>query len=73
MENLKPDGDPWIVVFDAERRYSVWPQDRPVPLGWIEAGFSGSRLECLQHIGTVWTDPRPLSLRLAMDSDQRLQ
>jgi MbtH protein len=51
------------VVVIHEEQYSVWPVDRPVPAGWREAGFTGTREECLAHVDEVWTDMRPLSLR----------
>ncbi|PCD68902.1 MbtH family protein [Rhizobium phaseoli] len=72
MDNLEPRDDLWIVVIDTERHYSVWPQDKRIPVSWETAGFAGSRQECLVHIRDVWTDPRPLSLRSAMAADARL-
>lgn len=51
------------VVVNEEEQYSIWPADRPLPLGWSDTGNEGSKSECLDHIGTVWTDMRPLSLR----------
>lgn len=54
------------VVVNHEEQYSIWPVDRELPLGWSEAGKSGTKAECLAHIDTVWTDMRPLSLRRAM-------
>ena len=35
------------------------------PAGWHDAGFAGTREECLSHIDTVWTDMRPRSVREA--------
>jgi MbtH protein len=54
------------VVVNTEEQYSIWPADREAPAGWSEAGFSGTREACLDHIETVWTDMRPLSLRKRM-------
>lgn len=51
------------VVLNHEEQYSIWPAERPCPAGWNDAGFSGSKAECLAHIKQVWTDMRPLSLR----------
>ncbi|MEV8097871.1 MbtH family NRPS accessory protein [Kitasatospora sp. NPDC085879] len=53
-----------LVVVNHEEQYSVWRADRDLPAGWRAEGFAGSRQECLAHIGEVWTDMRPLSLRL---------
>ncbi|MER5300780.1 MbtH family protein [Streptomyces lasiicapitis] len=54
------------VVVNHEEQYSLWPVDLEVPLGWTETGFTGSRDECLAHIGEVWTDITPLSVRQAL-------
>jgi len=54
------------VVVNAEEQYSIWPAERDNPLGWSDAGFTGSKRDCLLHIEQVWTDMRPLSLRQRM-------
>ncbi len=56
----------WVVRND-EEQYSIWLADREVPLGWHREGTEGTRQACLDHIGTVWTDMRPLSLRRRME------
>jgi uncharacterized protein YbdZ (MbtH family) len=57
----------FVVVVNDEEQYSIWPTDREVPDGWRDAGKRGLRPECLAYIDEVWTDMRPLSLRVAMD------
>ena len=61
--------DPTIykVVVNHEEQYSVWPTDRENPVGWRDAGKTGSMDECMDHIREIWTDMRPLSLRQEMD------
>ena len=54
------------VVINDEEQYSIWPQGRQLPAGWRGIEWQGSKDECLAHISTVWTDMRPLSLRVAM-------
>jgi MbtH protein len=54
------------VVRNDEEQYSIWPTTSTPPLGWTRVGFSGAKAECLEHINTVWTDMRPLSLRQQM-------
>ncbi|HEX7645162.1 MAG TPA: MbtH family protein [Burkholderiaceae bacterium] len=54
------------VVFNHEKQYSIWPKDRENALGWFDDGKFGTKKECLDHIDTVWTDMRPLSLQKAM-------
>jgi uncharacterized protein YbdZ (MbtH family) len=61
------------VVLNHEEQYSIWPADRENPLGWFDAGKSGSKVDCLDHIKEVWTDMRPLSLRKAMEEEARLR
>ncbi len=57
----------YAVVINHEEQYSIWPDDgRELPPGWSAAGKSGSRKECLDHIGEVWTDMRPKSVRERM-------
>ncbi len=53
----------YLVVRNDEEQYSIWRADRDVPAGWHPEGRRGSRQECLDHIGVIWTDMRPLSLR----------
>lgn len=57
---------PYRVVRNDEAQYSIWPASRDVPFGWHVEGFAGTRVDCLQHIDTVWTDMRPQSLRERM-------
>ena len=59
------------VVVNDEEQYSIWPVERQPPTGWRATGFTGDRDECLAHIDQVWTDLRPLSLRVAMAADPR--
>jgi len=56
----------YVVVVNHEEQYSIWAEGRPIPAGWRSVGVSGTRETCLEHIGKVWTDMRPKSLRLAM-------
>lgn len=54
------------VVVNHEQQYSLYPIERDNPLGWNDAGKYGSKAECLEYVKEVWTDMRPLSLRLKM-------
>src|SRR5215212_7154529 len=55
------------VVVNHEAQYSVYPADRENPLGWSDAGKSGTKAECLAFVKEVWTDMRPLSVRRLME------
>ncbi|MEV4615523.1 MbtH family NRPS accessory protein [Kitasatospora sp. NPDC049258] len=68
MAEEAADTRSYLVVLNDEEQYSIWLADRELPLGWRSEGTRGSREECLAHIGAVWTDMRPLSLRRRMDS-----
>ena len=46
---------------------SIWPADRENALGWIDAGKTGPKQECLDYIKEIWTDMRPLSLQKKME------
>jgi MbtH protein len=59
----------WKVVVNDEEQYSVWSAERDAPAGWHEVGVQGAKDECLAHIERVWTDMRPLSLRLRTASE----
>ena len=64
MSSTDQDDDrDYLVVVNDEEQYSIWLADRPVPNGWRTVGKPGKKAECLKHIGEVWTDMRPKSLR----------
>ena len=52
------------VVRNDEEQYSIWAADRDLPAGWYMEGTMGSREVCLDQITRIWTDIRPLSLRI---------
>ncbi|HJQ03552.1 MAG TPA: MbtH family NRPS accessory protein [Jatrophihabitans sp.] len=62
---LQEPPDSYLVVFNDEEQFSIWPADQPVPTGWQAAGRSGTRESCLSYISEVWVDMRPRSLREA--------
>lgn len=69
MTNVKDETSiSYRVVKNHEEQYSIWPTGKDLPLGWLDAGFDGSKQSCLDHIETVWTDMRPLSLRKQMEA-----
>jgi MbtH protein len=71
MSEEREDTTIYTVVVNHEEQYSIWPEGREIPLGWREVGVTGSKEECLSHIGEVWTDMRPLSLRKKMEEDAK--
>ena len=57
----------YTVVVNHEEQYSIWFADREPPLGWRRCDKTGTKQQCLEHIKTVWTDMRPLSVRRRME------
>jgi MbtH protein len=66
QEEPMNDNDVYRVVRNDEEQYSIWWAERDLPAGWTPEGTSGSKQECLEHIGRIWTDMRPRSLREQM-------
>ncbi|MET9935255.1 MULTISPECIES: MbtH family NRPS accessory protein [unclassified Streptomyces] len=71
MADEDTDGRTYLVVRNDEEQYSIWLADREVPLGWHREGTAGTRQACLDHIDSIWTDMRPLSLRRRMEQESR--
>jgi MbtH protein len=61
------DDRTYRVVLNDEEQYSIWWADREPPAGWRAEGVEGTKEQCLARIGEIWTDMRPLSLRLRME------
>jgi len=70
MEENRDNITLYNVVKNSEEQYSIWPANRPLPLGWTEVGKPASKPDCLSYIEKVWTDMRPRSLREQMNSQQ---
>ena len=68
FNNENEDTRTYKAVVNHEEQYSIWPVDRENPLGWNDAGKSGTKQECLSYIEEVWVDMRPLSLRKQMEA-----
>jgi MbtH protein len=71
MEEREEDATIYKVVINHEEQYSIWPVEKPNPLGWNHVGKSGPKAECLSYIKEVWTDMRPLSLRIKMEENAK--
>lgn len=63
----REDTTVYKVVINHEEQYSIWPEDRENALGWNDVGKNGQKQDCLDYIKEVWTDMRPLSLRIKME------
>lgn len=62
-EDEHEDVHEYSVVVNDDEQYSIWRKDKALPAGWMHAGFSGSRAACIQHVGDVWRDITPRSVR----------
>lgn len=58
----------YLVLVNGENQYSLWPEFRSIPAGWVAVGPRGKRSECLDWIEKTWTDMRPKSLATSMDA-----
>lgn len=67
-DDEQDDRTAYKVVLNHEEQYSIWPAERENAPGWRDAGYTGTKAECLAYIERVWTDMRPLSLRRHMDT-----
>lgn len=63
---METEDQTYLVVMNVEEQYSIWPVGRKMPMGWRAEGKEGTKAECLEFVGKVWTDLRPLSLRREM-------
>ena len=59
----REDNTIYKVVVNHEEQYSIWPADRENPLGWSDAGKSGTKEECTDYIREAGADVRPKSPR----------
>jgi len=71
LHDEEEDKTIYKVVMNHEEQYSIWPEYRENPPGWNDAGKVGPKPEVLAYIKEVWTDMRPLSLRLKMEEMAR--
>jgi MbtH protein len=55
------------VVVNHEEQYSIWPNGKQNAPCWNDAGFQGTKVDCLAYIKHTWTEMRPLSLRKKME------
>jgi MbtH protein len=63
---MSEPAESYVVVINEEEQYSIWPEYKPIPSGWRDAGKRGAKEECLAWIDQVWTDMRPRSIREKM-------
>jgi MbtH protein len=61
------EDETFIVLFNHEGQYSIWPHWKAVPGGWTAVkGIKGDKKTVLAYVDKTWTDMRPRSLRVAM-------
>lgn len=65
------DGELFKVLINDEEQYSIWPEQKAIPAGWYDKGFSGTKEEVSAYIDEHWTDMRPASLKKAMEADKK--
>ncbi|WP_375591677.1 MbtH family protein [Chitiniphilus eburneus] len=52
----------FLVLVNAKRQYSLWPDITVVPKGWRTVLGPKSRADCVQWLEQNWQDIRPLAL-----------
>ena len=55
----------FVVLINHEEQYAIWPANKPLPEKWRSVGITGPKQHCLEYIRQVWTDMRPLSVRIS--------
>ncbi len=70
MKEETEDNQLFKAVVNHEEQYSIWAAHKENPVGWKDAGKTGTKQECLDYIKQVWTDMRPLSVRRQMEKLQ---
>jgi uncharacterized protein YbdZ (MbtH family) len=50
MSHAPIDDGTYVVLADPQRRLSLWPAGRALPRGLAEAGFAGTRGDCIRWI-----------------------
>ena len=50
MSDDREDATIYMAVVNNEGQYSIWPEDRDLPLGWSDAGKHGSKADVLAWI-----------------------
>lgn len=62
-----PDGS-FLVLVNDEGQHSLWPEFADVPNGWTVVHDADTRAACLEYVDQNWTDMRPRSLAVQMDT-----
>jgi len=62
------DDEEFCVLINEEGQYSLSPTFKDVPEGWTTVGPRDARKDCLAYVEENWTDMRPKSLILQMES-----
>lgn len=69
-EKNRIEANEYIALLNDQGQYSIWPTKRSIPMGWSNAGISGSQEACLSFIGSVWCDMSPSSLDVEQNARQ---
>jgi MbtH protein len=56
------DATTYRVIVDGKQQVSILPADRRPPVGWKDAGFTGRKQACLDHIRRDLKDLQFLSV-----------
>jgi MbtH protein len=58
MTNDRHDTTIYRALVNHDEQYSIWPVDREILPGWMDAGKTGTRQEVMAWIEEVWNPNR---------------
>ncbi|OBI72029.1 MbtH family protein [Mycobacterium sp. E740] len=58
----------FLVLVNDEEQHSLWPTFAEVPAGWKVVHGGADRAACLDYIEQHWSDIRPKSLRMRLNT-----
>ncbi|AEF55565.1 MbtH family protein [Marinomonas posidonica] len=50
----------FLILINAQKQYSIWPNILPIPDGWLADNGPMSRKKCMDWLEANWTDLRPI-------------
>lgn len=54
MDTFDEANGPFLVLINAQREYSLWPEHLETPGGWVIEFGPAAKNQCCQHIEQRW-------------------
>ena len=72
MSNEQDDRQNWRVRFNDDNQYAVWPDDRPLPVGWYQQDYGAmTKAAALEYIAHATDDQPPVDLSPEMEAEDK--